>query len=75
MGSSERSLRKRLPELALEAVMVVFAVLVASSVLWRTPTLEEINSIYGRHVILVQVHAEMEALLEALLEDEGTPAS
>ena len=45
-----------------------------SAVIGGKPTIEEVNSVYGRLIILVGVHQEVEERLEALLQDEGTPA-
>lgn len=42
-----------------------------SSIIGRAPTIEGINSIYGRLVILIGVHQQVEEKLEALLEEEG----
>ena len=45
-----------------------------SAVIGGRPTIEEINSVYGRLLILVSVHGEVEERLEALLEDQGSEA-
>ena len=42
-----------------------------SPVIGGKPTIEEINSVYGRLIILASVHQEVEERLEALLEEEG----
>ena len=45
-----------------------------SSVIGGTPTIEEIKSVYGRLVILVGVHQQVQERLEALLGEEGSEA-
>ncbi len=37
----------------------------------RPPTMEDVNSLYGLHQLLIDFHGQIEVGLEALLEEEG----